>query len=46
MGLRTLNMRTLRVNLMYSFACMFLHMYSPLYEFFGNFYFPPLLLAQ
>jgi len=29
------NMRILRVDLMYSPACTFLHMYSLLYNFFG-----------
>jgi hypothetical protein len=32
------------MNLMYNLAHMFLHMYSLLYDFFGNFYFPPLPL--
>src|SRR5258708_1640994 len=41
MGLRTLNTRTLRMNLIYNFACMFLLMYSLLYDFFCNFPFPP-----
>jgi len=33
-GMRTLNMRTLRINSMYSLACMCLHMYSLLYYYY------------
>ena len=34
MGQRTLNLRTLRMNLMYSHCSMFVHMCNLLYDFF------------
>ena len=37
MALRTLNTRTLIMNLMYNLACMFLLMYSLFYDFLGIF---------
>ena len=40
MGQRTLNLRTLRMNLMYSHCSMFVHMCNLLYDFFGNFFCP------
>src|SRR5258708_1179447 len=45
MALRTLNTRSLRFKLMYNLFCIFSLMYSFLYKFFGNFYFPPLPLV-
>jgi len=42
--MKTLNMRVLRINLMHKFSYMLLYMYSLLYIFFCNFYYPPLPL--